>query len=268
VLKNLQRILFLFILTSLLSSCDDKGQTCAFQDSECVLKNIYNYDYENDDIENSAELIACGPNGKQICATLYAEEDKWYEFNGKMYLVVSNQAFRDVLENTKMSDAIKGDYYKSIVTTFVTDMNYAFGWDNYPPTTIDNRQVDVIVTHWDTSSVTNMSYMFYNNSNHFADNMIEDWNISSVTTMAHMFGYTTGNHNPKITGWDVSSVTDMDLMFATCAACNQDLSGWQVSQVTNFYSFCAKSGMDKDTTASGSTKSPFIKNGKPSCAPQ
>ena len=266
MLKNLQRILFLFILTSLLSSCDDKGQTCALQDSECVLKNIYNYDYEDDDIENSAELIACGPNGKQICATLYAKEDEWYEFNGEMYLVVSNQSFRDVVDDKNMAAADKGDYYESIVTTFVKKMSNAFGDDNN--TKIKNTGIDAIVTHWDTSGVTDMFNMFAGNKHTFPDDMVKDWDISSVKTMNHMFAF-TAKHNPKIENWDVSSVTNMMSMFNNVTDFTRNISGWEVSQVTTFANFCLHSGIDEDKTSSkGSTKSPFIKNGKPTCDPK
>ena len=59
---------------------------------------------------------------------------------------------------------------------------------------------------WDTSSVTNMSYLFY--------------------------GATTFNGDIGI--WDTSSVTDMSTMFYQASSFNQDISGWCVQ--SNFSS--------------------------------
>lgn len=117
----------------------------------------------------------------------------------------------------------------------------------------------VALSSWDTSQVTDMSYMFAGAS-HFNENismwdvgMVEDmgnmfiaahafnqdvgsWNTSSVTKMNRMF-YEAGAFNQDIGGWDTSSVGSMHGMFADAAAFNQDLSGWSVDNVQDCSDF-------------------------------
>ena len=79
-------------------------------------------------------------------------------------------------------------------------------------------QIDALVDAGDyaslattcTSSVTDMSWMFYNNATSF---------------------------NGDIGSWDVSSVTTMKYMFMRATAFNQNLSGWCVSLITSRPSF-------------------------------
>jgi len=62
----------------------------------------------------------------------------------------------------------------------------------------------------DLSGVSDMSYMFYDES----------------------FLYSEGDFfNQDLSGWDVSNVTDMSYMFWGARSFNQDLSGWDVSNV-------------------------------------
>ena len=86
------------------------------------------------------------------------------------------------------------------------------------------------INTWDTSLITNMSELFYNEGT-FNGN-ISDWDVSSVTNMQYMFYYAT-SFNQSISDWDVSSVTDMDWMFAYTDSFNQNLSEWDVSSVTD-----------------------------------
>ena len=86
------------------------------------------------------------------------------------------------------------------------------------------------IKEWDMSSVTDMSYIFYNALSFNQD--ISNWDVSSVTNMRGMFcGAEAFNRN--ISNWDVSSVTDMYGMFWNAKAFNQDISNWDVSSVTN-----------------------------------
>ena len=99
------------------------------------------------------------------------------------------------------------------------------------------------ISHWDTSDVTSMAFMFHN-ATHFNQN-IGDWDTSGVTTMDAMFaGATAFNQdiNAKTvvpvngepyTAWDTSKVTRMALMFNNAVAFNQDIGGWDTSNVTN-----------------------------------
>jgi surface protein len=87
----------------------------------------------------------------------------------------------------------------------------------------------VTYTAWDTSSVTNMKYMFKRASAFNQD--ISNWIVSSVTTMESMFD-DASVFNQDIGAWIVSSVTTMEGMFESASAFNQDIGSWNVSSVT------------------------------------
>ena len=86
------------------------------------------------------------------------------------------------------------------------------------------------MNEWDTSSVTDMGYMFYNAS--AFNQPIGSWDVSSVKDMSYMFYYASA-FNQNISDWDVSSVTDMYRMFFYASAFNQNIGNWDVSSVTD-----------------------------------
>ena len=83
---------------------------------------------------------------------------------------------------------------------------------------------------WDTSLITDMAYLFYNETEFTED--ISEWNTSSVTDMNHMFFGCTLFDQP-LHLWDTSLVTNMYGMFGGCASFNQPLHTWNTSSVTN-----------------------------------
>jgi surface protein len=85
------------------------------------------------------------------------------------------------------------------------------------------------ISYWDTSVVTEMSYLFCHNSS-FNEN-ISDWKTSNVTNMDSMFQDAKAfNHN--FDKWDVSNVKWMDSMFCGAFAFNGSLNGWKTSSLT------------------------------------
>jgi surface protein len=86
------------------------------------------------------------------------------------------------------------------------------------------------IDKWDTSLVTDMSYLFqYKGS--FNDD-ISAWDTSAVTNMAYMF-YLCGDFAADISAWDVSKVTSMSSMFSQTSSFVSDLSSWDFSKVDN-----------------------------------
>ena len=87
--------------------------------------------------------------------------------------------------------------------------------------------------NWNTSAVTDMSYMFQNAS--VFNQPIGNWNTTSVTNMGNMFLDALAFNQP-IGDWDVSNVTNMENMFqsyGTTTKFNQPIGSWNVSKVTN-----------------------------------
>ncbi len=83
---------------------------------------------------------------------------------------------------------------------------------------------------WNTSNVTNMSYMFYTARNF--NQPIDSWNTSNVTNMSYMF-HLASIFNSDISSWNTINVTDMSYMFYYAIIFNQPIGSWNTSNVTN-----------------------------------
>jgi len=95
--------------------------------------------------------------------------------------------------------------------------------------------------NWDTSNVTDMSFMFYANANNGGSGVlvsggpffgINNWNTSSVTTMESMFELSF--ISADISGWNTSSLTNIkNILKNQPTSLYTDLLNWDVSNVTN-----------------------------------
>jgi surface protein len=95
--------------------------------------------------------------------------------------------------------------------------------------------------NWDTSNVTDMSFMFYQHLNNSGAGVfvsggpvfgINNWNTSSVTTMESMFELSL--IGADISGWNISSLTNIkNIVKSTQNAQYLRLLNWNVSNVTN-----------------------------------
>lgn len=87
---------------------------------------------------------------------------------------------------------------------------------------------------WDTSNVTDMAQLFDGASAFNQD--IGDWNTNNVTNMRFMF-FNASSFNQDINthgdSWDTSNVTDMSSMFNGASAFNKDIGDWDTSNVTD-----------------------------------
>ena len=85
---------------------------------------------------------------------------------------------------------------------------------------------DSNITTWDTSNITDMSYMFYNCSK-FNQN-ISEWNVGNVVNMANLFnGAILFDQN--LGNWNISNVLNMSSMFSSSLSTNNYnnlLIGW------------------------------------------
>jgi len=138
--------------------------------------------------------------------------------NGITYTVVDEAMLREMVENEQ--DVTK------LATTKVTDMKFMF---------YENSTFNQPIGNWDVSNVTNMAYMFRDNSptGSTFNQPIGNWDVSNVTDMKFMFDNST--FNQPIGNWDVSSVTYMAYMFYN-STFNQPIGNWDVSNVTSMAS--------------------------------
>ena len=112
-------------------------------------------------------------------------------------------------------------------TSTITDMSWMFtNIDAHMP---GSNPFNQDIGNWDVSAVTDMSYMFCVATSFDQD--IGNWDMSNVSNMEGMF-YRAFNFNQDIGSWDVSSVTTMDGTFRGARFFNQDIGRWDVSNVT------------------------------------
>ena len=88
----------------------------------------------------------------------------------------------------------------------------------------------------DTSKVTDMSYLFYQNKTYeFDDNSVITWDTSNVKNMSYLFSESSITKFPDISKWNTSNVTNMKAMFSMNInhPTLPDISKWDVSNVTD-----------------------------------
>ena len=106
--------------------------------------------------------------------------------------------------------------------------------------------LEIDLSNFDTSNVTDMSYMFYGMSN-LTTLDLSNFNTSQVTDMKYMFTYMFNLTTLDLSSFNTFKVTDMNHMFsATRNLTTLDLSNFDTSKVINMqYMF---SGMRNLTT--------------------
>ena len=151
----------------------------------------------------------------------------YYTEPGKVYLnKKSNEMFFSKSDEQKIKNILEIDL-SNFDTSEVTNMGGMFyGMSNL--TTLN-------VSHFDTSKVTDMSLMFHGMRDLSALNL-SSFNTSQVTDMHNMFYGMSNLTTLNVSHFDTSKVTDMSLMFhgmRDLSALN--LSSFNTSQVTDMH---------------------------------
>jgi len=129
------------------------------------------------------------------------------------------QVFFDGLENILEIDLSNFD------TSKVTNMSFIFSGMSHL-TTLD-------LSNFDTSQVTNMNNMFSGMSNLTTLNL-SNFDTSQVTNMSNMFAVTPSLTTLDLSNFDTSKVTNMERMFNNMTNLTTlNLSNFDTSQVTN-----------------------------------
>ena len=119
-------------------------------------------------------------------------------------------------------------------TSSVTDMDYMFS---------DCRSLPSLdVSNFNTSNVTNMSDMF-SNCGSLPSLDVSNFDTSNVTDMGYMFSDCSSLPSLDVSNFNTSNVTDMSSMFFGCSSLTSlDVSNFNTSNVTNMrsmFSYCS-----------------------------
>ena len=169
--------------------------------------------------------IALASNGVTIVCDAFASGSE-FSVSGTIY-------------TKRTKDEITVDNAATSCTSGIIDMSNLFKVSTGFGGT-DTFNADI--SHWDTSSVTNMASMFLSASAFNQD--IGDWDTSSVTNMSNMFQL-ADVFNQDIGDWDTSSVINMGEMFDR-SAFNQDIGGWDTHRVVTIFGMFANTSFNQD----------------------
>ena len=87
-------------------------------------------------------------------------------------------------------------------------------------TNTNNTPYYSTISNWDTSQVTDMSYLF--DSEYYFNDDITSWDTSSVTDISYMFQYAI-SFNQNIGNWNTGNVITMEGTFKGAYNFNQDI---------------------------------------------
>ena len=199
-------------------------------------------------------------------------------FNSARLFLGSFGSAWDTSKVTDMSAMFAGCFYLGSISSFntsqVTDMSHMFAdvssyeyvSQSFSVTNFDTSKVRNMagmfsaasyflggLNGWNTSQVTDMSSMFYQNRMGFSSDL-NSWDTSQVRSMSRMF-YQTYNFNGDITSWNTSQVRDMSYMFSSAREFDQDISTWNVSSVESMSSmFSDAVAFDQDISGWDTSK--------------
>jgi surface protein len=158
----------------------------------------------------------------------------WQFDNAGDKLKISNIANWGVLNLANPSGVAEDNFYGCTnLTINATDALYLPDTTSLVGTFNDCESIvsgGIGMDTWNTSSVTNMSYMFGNCDLFNAD--ISSWNTANVTNMQNMFDQCY-DFNQDIGSWNTANVTDMKFMFFLNFDFNQDISSWNTANTMN-----------------------------------
>ena len=139
--------------------------------------------------------------------------------------------------------SIKTINFYNFDTSNVTDMYCMFGFKFW---TSDGGmhpfRLEEIngIENWNTSKVTDMSFMFYNCSS-LTSLDVSNFDTSQVTNMSSMFYYCSSLTSLDVSNFNTSKVTDMSNMFYNCSKLsgNITISNPNIKSYSRMFSYCS-----------------------------
>ena len=131
------------------------------------------------------------------------------------------------------SDSTKYDIIFYSPVTIYAPVNSRYLFSNSTTANRLTKLTSISFGNFNTSNVTNMSYMFSYCSSLTSLNL-SSFNTSNVTDMNKMFNECSSLTSLNLSGFDTSNVTDMSFMFRFCSKLTSlNLSNFNTSNVTN-----------------------------------
>jgi len=135
--------------------------------------------------------------------------------------------------------SLKDYKFNNIDTSNVINMSKMFSTElGY----LDSSTSTLDLSMFDTSKVTDMSYMFYNRWD-INELDMSSFDTSKVTDMSYMFSECWGLTNLNVSMFNTSQVTNMESMFYGLNCKSLDLSSFDTSNVTDMGSMFARSSI-------------------------
>ena len=160
-----------------------------------------------DNIKQGITILGVEGTLEQGAEVVRKYKPRWILFRDAPYGVT------DLSEETRMVD-----------TSLITSMYQTFSSSRYL-TAVD-------VSEWDTSNVTNMSYMFYNCTQLSSAGSFKNFNTSNVTDMSYMFRATV-IPTLDLSSFDTTNVTNMSYMINNCTQTTSiNVSSFNTENVT------------------------------------
>ena len=163
-----------------------------------------------------------------------------------LYTAKNQKELINVIKDIFIKD--KEEVYNPETTTFeynlncidisnITDLSY-LTWSLYIEKSHNNfpdiNDVNIDVSEWDVSNVTNMRDAFSDLQNFNCD--LSNWDISKVKNTCGMFRKCKKFEGKGLENWDVSKVENMNGMFSYCNDFDCDLSNWKLDSIKDMRS--------------------------------
>ena len=171
-----------------------------------------------------SDISADGTTAGSVMTWIVPSGDEGYnQYIGANSDVIVASTGRNLFSNYSACTSITG--LDILDTSSVTNMSFMFNGCS-GLTSLD-------VGNWNTSRVTNVGTMFWDCSN-LTSLDVSSWNTNSVTDMSFMFYGCSGLTSLDVSNWNTSRVTNVRAMFWNCSNLTSlDVSSWNTSSVTN-----------------------------------
>ena len=166
----------------------------------------YIYDIStNQDGSVMAYLVENGTVQSPVTQESIPAYDMYIQSNGKVYANYDSSWLFGLFGNLTEINNLQ-----NLDTSYVTNMNSMF--------LNDGQLVELDVSSFDTSNVTDMSWMFWNTSLTTLD--LSHFDTSNVTDMSFMFGGMESLTELNLSSFNTSNVTNMSQMFSNSSSLN------------------------------------------------